>query len=97
MIKTIIILLNFSFKCRLVNETRAIVLVQTGTQANRLNSVIDHAGNKTNFTENRSSKSSFFFLRLKRDVFFNSCVCHRKSVSGKHPIRENNTYYVCFH
>ena len=60
MIKAIIVLLNFAFKCRLVNETCAIALVQTGTQANQLASAIDHAGNITNFTENRASKSSFF-------------------------------------
>ena len=91
MIKTNIVLLNFVFKCRLVNETRAIALVQTRMQANQLASAIDHAGNVTNFPENRASKSSFFFLRLKRDVFFNCCVCHKNSVSGKHPIRESNT------
>ena len=27
-------------------------------------------------------------------MFFN--FCHKKGVSGKHPIRENNIY-VCFH
>ena len=60
MIKTIIVLLNFAFKCRLVNETRAIAAVQAGTQENQLTSTIDRASNITNFTENRGSKSFFF-------------------------------------
>ena len=60
MIKTIIVLLNFAFKCRLVNETCAIALVQVGMQANQLASVIDGAGNKTNFIKNRASKIFFF-------------------------------------
>ena len=45
---------------RLVNETRAITLVQAGTQANQFASVIDCAGNITNFTENHAGKSFFF-------------------------------------
>ena len=94
MIKTIIILLNLAFNCRLVNETRAVALVQAGTQANQLASAIDRTDNITNFTENQASKF-LFFSGLKRDVFFNFCVCHKKSVSRKHPIRETNTY-VCF-
>ena len=63
LIKTVIVLLNFAFKCRILNETSAIALVQTGMQANQLARVIDYAGNITNFTENCA--------RLKRDVFFN--------------------------
>ena len=59
MIKTIIVLLNFTFKCRLVNETRAIGM-EASTQANQLASAIDRAGNITNFTENGASKSFFF-------------------------------------
>ena len=55
MITTIIALLNFAFKCRLVNETHTIALVQTGTQANQLAGTIDHAGNIINSTENRVS------------------------------------------
>ena len=45
---------------RLVNETRTIVLAQAGMQANQFASVIDHAGNITNFTENHTGKSFFF-------------------------------------
>ena len=60
MIKTNIVLLNFAFKCRLVNETCAITLVQTGRQANQLASAVDHAANITNLTENRASKIYFF-------------------------------------
>ena len=60
MTKTIIILLNLAFKCRLVNETRAVALVQAGTQANQLASAIDRTDNITNFTENQASKSFFF-------------------------------------
>ena len=91
MIKLIMVLLNVAFKCRLVRHTRSIAFVQAGTQANQLASVIDRAGNITNFTENRASKF-LFFSRLERDVFFNFPVCHKKAVSGKHPIRENNMY-----
>ena len=96
MIKTIIVLLNLAFECRLVNKTCAIALMQASTQANHLARSIDRAGNITNFTENHASKF-FFFSILKRDVFFNFCACHKKGVSAKHPIRETNTYYVCFH
>ena len=69
MIKTIIVLLNFAFKCRLFNEARAIALVQTGTQATQLTTAINRAGNITNFTENRASKSFFFAKTQKRRVF----------------------------
>ena len=96
MIKTIIILLNFAFKCSLVNETCTIVLVQAGMQANQLTSAIDCAGNITSFTESHTGKR-FFFSRLKRDMLFNFCVYHKKGVSRRYPICENNTYCVCFH
>ena len=65
MIKTIIVLLNFAFKCRLVNQTRAIALVQAGTQADQLASAIDRVGNIINFTKNRARKSFFFSQDLK--------------------------------
>ena len=65
MIKTIIVLLNFAFKCRLVNETRAIALVQAGTQADQLASATDRVGNIINFTKNRARKSFFFSQDLK--------------------------------
>ena len=72
-----------------------IALVQVSTPENQSASAIDHAGYITNFTENRASKS-FFSWRLKRDAFFNFCVCHKKGVSGKHPIHKTNTYYIFF-
>ena len=59
-IKTIIVLLSFAFKCMLANETRAIVLVQAGTQANQLASAIDCASDITNFIEIVRAKVSFF-------------------------------------
>ena len=59
--------------CRLVNETRAIALVEAGTQANQFASAIDRVSNIT-FTENRAGKKVSFFSRLKRDLFFNFCV-----------------------
>ena len=65
-------------------------------QANQFASVIHRAGNITHFTENRAGKS-FFLSRLKKGtclLIFVSVI--RKSISGKHPICENNTY-VCFH
>ena len=51
----------------LVNETHAITLVQAGTQANQFPSAIDHAGNITNFTKNRTGKS-FFFSEVSREI-----------------------------
>ena len=45
---------------RLANETCTIALMYAGTQANQLTSMIDHAGNITNFTKNCGSKSFFF-------------------------------------
>ena len=91
MIKIIIILLNFAINCRFLSDTRVIALVQAGMQANRLASAIDCAGNITNFTENHASKS-FFFSQDSKDMCSLIFVCHKTDVSGKHPIRENNTY-----
>ena len=68
MIKTIIVLLNFTFKCNIANETSAIALVQAGTQANQLVSATDRTGNTTNFTKNRASQSFFFLKTQKRCV-----------------------------
>ena len=65
MIKTVIVFLNSALKCRLVSKTCAIALAQAGMQANQLVSAIDRAGNITNFTENRASKSFFFSLDSK--------------------------------
>ena len=73
MIKTIIVLFNFVFKCSFVNETRAIAIVRAGMQANQLVRASDRAGNITNFTENGASKN-FFLSILHREVFFNFCV-----------------------
>ena len=87
--------INFAFKCRLVIETHTIVLMQASNQANLLASAIDHVTNTTNFSENCTS-NSFFFLKTKRDMLFNFCIWHKKGVSGKHPIHENNKF-VCFH
>ena len=53
--------------CRLVNETRAIALVEVGTQANQFASAIDRVSNIT-FTENRAGKSFFFLKTQKRLV-----------------------------
>ena len=59
-----------------------IALVQGGTQVNQLANAIDHAGNITNFTENRRSRSFFFFHKTqKRRVNFG--VCHKKNVYQK--------------
>ena len=62
---------------RLVTETCTIVLMQAGMQANQFASAIDCAGNITNFTENCAEKF-LFFSRLKRNLLFNFCVCHKK-------------------
>ena len=53
--------------CRLVNETRAIALVEASTQANQFASAIDRVSNIT-FTENRAGKSFFFLKTQKRLV-----------------------------
>ena len=45
---------------RLVNETRTIVLMQAGVQANQFPSAIDYAGNITDLNENCAGKSFFF-------------------------------------
>ena len=68
MIKLIFVLLNFAFKCRLVNETRAIALVQAGAQANQLTGAIDRAGNITNLPKIAQAKVSFFLKTQKRRV-----------------------------
>ena len=83
-------------KNRLVNETRAVALVQAGTQANQFASSIDCAGNITNFTKSRTGKSFFFSLDSKETCYLIFVSAIRKGISGKHPIRENNTY-VRFH
>ena len=64
---------------KLVSETCAIALVQADTQVNQFASGTDRAGNITNFTENRAGK--VFSSRLKRNLFFNFCVCHKKGES----------------
>ena len=70
MIKTDIALLNFPFKCRLVNEIRTSVLVHASKQANQLTSAIDCVENifLTNFTESCEAKKIFFFKTQKRHV-----------------------------
>ena len=65
MIKLIIVLLNFGFKWRLVDETRTISLVQAGTQANQLASAIDRVGNITNFLKTQKRRV-FYFLCLSQ-------------------------------
>ena len=82
-------------KNRLINETRVVALVQAGTQANQFASSIACAGNKTNFTKNRTGKS-FFSQDSKETSYLIFVSAIRKGISGKHPIRENKTY-VCFH
>ena len=86
MIKTIIVLLNFAFKFRLVNETHAIAIVQTGRQANQLASAIDHAGKITNFTKNGASKSFFFCQDSKEKCSLIFCVCYEKVYQENIPL-----------
>ena len=94
MIKLIIVLLNFAFKGPLVNETCAITFVQAGTQANRLASTIDRAGNITNFTENRASKSFFFSQNSKEtySLIFVSVI--KKVYQGNIPFVKTIHMYV---
>ena len=68
MIKTIIVLLNFAFKCRLVNETCAIALVQAGMQANQLASVMIAQATKQILPTIVQAKFSFFLKTEKRRV-----------------------------
>ena len=53
---------------RPVNETRAIVLMQAGAQANQLTNAIDRAGNITNLSKIGQAKVSFFLKTQKRRV-----------------------------
>ena len=87
MIKLIIVLLNFAFKCRLVNETRAIALVQAGSQANQLASTIDRIESMTNFTENPASKSFFFSQDSKE-------TCPLIFVSAIKKVHQRNIQFV---
>ena len=66
MIKLIIVLLNFAFKKRLVNETRAIALVRAGTQANQLASAIDCADNNKFCQDSKEICSLFFVSDIKK-------------------------------
>ena len=47
-------------KVKLASETCTIALVQAGMQSNQIASVIDRAGNITNFTVNCTGKNFFF-------------------------------------
>ena len=67
MIKTIIVLLNFAFKCRLVDETRAIAIEQAGMQANQLASAIDRRQHNK-FYRKSHKQVSFFLKTRKRSV-----------------------------
>ena len=70
---------------------------RTGWQASKSIGQRDWSRMQHNKFYRKLCKQTFlFFSRLKRDVFFNFCVWHKKGVLWKHPIRENNTY-VCFH
>ena len=80
---------------RIVNETRVIVLVQARTQASQCASVIDCAGNITNFTEICAGKSFFFLPRLKGDLFLNFCVSHKKKYNHENiPFVKTSRIYV---
>ena len=65
MIKTVIVLLNFPFKCRLVKEIRTSAVVQASKQASQLASAIDCVENITSFRETWASKSFLFFQDSK--------------------------------
>ena len=93
----LIVLLNFAFKCSLINETSTIAPLQTGTQTNQLTSPIYRTGNITNFTKNHASKSFFLSQDSKEmcSLIFVSAI--KKGVSGKHSVSKKDTYYVCFH
>ena len=92
MIKTIIVLMNFAFKCRLVNETLTIALVQASKQANELASAIDRVGN-INLTENCASKS-FFSQNSKEtcSLIFVSAI--KKVYQGNIPFVKTIHMYV---
>ena len=68
MFKAKLFFLASTLNPKLVNETRTIVLVQAGTQANQIASAIDCAGNITNFTEIAQAKVSLFLKTQKRLV-----------------------------
>ena len=109
MIKLIIVLLNFVFKCRLVNETHAIALV---THTNQLVSATDRPGSINNFTKTRASKRFFFsqdsketcsliFVSVIKKVYQENIpfmkTIHTMYVFIKGKIREMNCYWhMCF-
>ena len=62
MIKTISVLLNLAFKCRLVNET-----LHSCRLAHRQNNW-SRTGNITNFTNNCTSESFFFFSQDSKEM-----------------------------
>ena len=59
-------LLIWYISVRLANETRTIVILQAGMQANQFASAIDCAGNMAIFTKNCCGKISFFLKTQKR-------------------------------
>ena len=67
--------IEICFQVQACQWDRAIALVQAGTQADKLTSAIDRVGNNKFYQKSRK-KNFLVFSRLKRDVFFNFCVCH---------------------
>ena len=67
------------------------MLIQAGMQANQFANVIDRAGNVTNFVGNRGGKSLSFSQDSKETCYLIFVSVIRKGISGKQPIRENNT------
>ena len=84
MIKIFIVLLNFAFKWRLVNEMQAIALMQAGMQANQLAIVIDRAGNITNFLKAQKRRVLYFLCVIKKVYQGNIPLCvFNKGIIGK--------------
>ena len=75
---------------RLVSETCTIALMQADRQVNQFASGIDHAGNITNFTENRAGKS--FFSQDSDETYSLIFVCHKNVKSW---IEQNIPLLLC--
>ena len=89
MIKTVIFLLKFPFKCRLINEIRTSVLVQASKQANQLTSAID-------CVENIFLNKFYRKLRKQKIIFCQNSkeTCSLMFVSAIKMMYQENTPFV---
>ena len=75
--------LIYTVSIRLVNETRMILLVQAGTQANQFASTIDCTGNINKFYQKSLRQNFLFFLKTQRRLFLKTLSVLRKGIIRK--------------